>query len=163
MILALDCASKTGWAIARNDGSIVESGMQNFTKKRGESNGLMFLRFRKWIVDTVKLSKSFMQEGDDYVLVAYEKAHFRGGAATEICVGLQTRCQEVAVEFGYESAGVATGTLKVVATGKGKASKAEMIKAAEHIIGRPPVDDNEADAVMIAQWAAQTYTNVTKA
>ena len=85
MILALDLATHTGWAVASNDGKIISSGVQDFSKKRGEDNGLLFLRFKKWLKDMLK----------DHVLipmqqtvVAYERAHFRGGAATELCVGL---------------------------------------------------------------------------
>ena len=99
MVLGLDMASKTGFAFVK-DGKVVESGVQDFTKQRGESNGLMFMRFRKWLVEIT----SAYEVG----LIAYEKAHFRGGAATEICVGLQTRAQEIAAELNVESAPVAT-------------------------------------------------------
>lgn len=143
-ILALDTATKTGWALIAN-GKIVESGVQDFSKKRGESNGLMFLRFRKWLNDLIK---SWSPE-----LIAYERAHFRGGAATEIGVGLQTRVQELAASFGVESTPVHTGTLKKWATGKGNAGKDLMMKIAETHLDRPPIDDNEADAIMIGMWA----------
>ena len=89
IILALDLATRTGWAVVR-DGRVVESGVQTFDKRRGESNGVLFLRARKW------LSEFGQSSPPD--LVAYEQAHFRGGAATEICVGLQTRAQEIAAE-----------------------------------------------------------------
>ena len=152
LILALDLATRTGWAIVR-DGRVVESGVQDFTKRRGESNGLLFLRARKW------LSK-FADHRPD--LVAYEAAHFRGGAATEICVGLQTRAQEQAAEWGVESAPVPTGTLKKWATGKGGADKAAMIAWAASKLGRQPEDDNEADAVAVGLWAAETYDSQRK-
>lgn len=48
MILALDCATKTGFALVK-DGKIIESGTMDFSKRRGESNGAMFLRFSAWI------------------------------------------------------------------------------------------------------------------
>lgn len=107
----------------------------------------MFLRFRKWLsgyIDTICHP----------AIIAYERAHFRGGAATEICVGLQTRVQEIAAEFSIESMPVATTTLKKFATGNGRAGKAEMIKAAKSHIGRNPIDDNEADSIHVAMWAA---------
>lgn len=49
MILALDCGTKTGWCLLR-DGRIYESGVEDFTKRRGESNGAMFLRFRAALI-----------------------------------------------------------------------------------------------------------------
>lgn len=48
MILALDCATRTGWCLWDN-GKVFESGVQDFSKKRGKSNGVMFLRFKKWL------------------------------------------------------------------------------------------------------------------
>lgn len=152
MILALDMATKTGWAVVsskRGSKRIVESGVMDFSKRRGESNGLLFLRFRRWLTDMV----SGAIGPGEITMIAYEQARFRGGAATEICVGLQTRAQELAAEFGIESAPVATNTLKKFATGSGTAGKDLMIARAKLILGRDPIDDNEADAVHIALWA----------
>ncbi len=153
MILGLDMATKTGWCLCKNNGQIVESGMQDFVKKRGESNGLLFLRFRKWLTELTKQ----MEGSKEQNLIAYEQAHFRGGAATELCVGLQTRAQEMAAELKIESAPVATNTLKKFATGGGKAEKPQMIAKAKTILGRDPIDDNEADAVHVARWAAAEF------
>ncbi len=148
VILALDLATRTGWAVVR-DGRVVESGVQTFDKRRGESNGVLFLRARKW------LSEFGYPTRPD--LIAYEQAHFRGGAATEICVGLQTRAQEVAAEWGVESAPVPTSTLKKWATGVGRAEKPAMIAWAAARIGRQPEDDNEADAIAVGLWAAEEF------
>lgn len=147
-ILALDLATKTGWALVVN-GRVTESGVQDFSKRRGESNGVLFLRARKWLISFRALAAPD--------LVAYEQAHFRGGAATEICVGLQTRAQEIAAEWGVESAPVPTGTLKKWATGSGSADKAYMIEWATASIGRKPEDDNEADAIAVGLWAAEQF------
>ena len=154
IVLGLDCATKTGWAIFR-DGVLVESGVQDFTKQRGETNGLLFLRFRNWLNALVaQAGQGVKPEG---ILIAYERAHFRGGAATEIGVGLQTRVQETAASEGIEAAPVHTGTLKKWATGNGAAGKATMIEAAKLYMRREPLDDNEADAVLVAAWAASVY------
>ena len=147
-ILALDLASKTGWSLVIG-GVVKESGVQDFTKRRGESNGVLFLRARKWLVETCALCVPD--------LIAYEQAHFRGGAATEICVGLQTRAQEIAAERGIESVPIPTITLKKWATGSGKGDKAAMIAVAGRLLGRPPLDDNEADAVLLGLKAAADY------
>lgn len=153
LILALDLATRTGWALIR-DGKVIESGVQDFSKRRGESNGLLFLRARKWLAEFIHPTRPD--------LVAYEQAHFRGGAATEICVGLQTRAQEQAAEWGVESAPVATGTLKRWATGKGSADKTAMISWAAAQMGREPEDDNEADAVAVGLWAASEFDAQTE-
>jgi len=150
IVLGLDTATKTGWCFYDTDSrAVIESGVQDFTKKRGESNGLMFLRFRKWL-DT--LIKVFPPD-----LVGYEQAHHRGGASTEMGVGLTTRIQEICAKHKIEPAPVHTTTLKKFATGKGNASKDEMVAAATKILMREPIDDNEADAVHVARHTAAEY------
>ena len=155
MILGLDCGTKTGWAITRNDGSIWESGVQDFSKRRGESNGAMFLRFRNWLHELMTHCQ--------LEFVAYEQAHHRGGAATEIGVNLAGRVQEQCAALGIEYAAVHTATLKKWATGSGRAEKSQMIAKVQPMLGRAPIDDNEADAVMIAAWAWENYGAGVKA
>ena len=151
LILGLDCASKTGWSLYNSDlKKILESGVQDFTKRRGESNGLMFLKFRRWLDDLVQMNP-------EIAIIAYEAAHHRGGAATEICVNLAGRAQEVAAQYGIVTAPVQTNTLKLFATGHGNADKGMMIEAAAKVLGRDPIDDNEADSVAISMWAAAEY------
>ena len=147
MILSLDCATRTGWALIKN-GQVYESGVQDFSKKRGESNGAMFLRFRNWLSRMIDLNVDF---------VVYELSHHRGGAATEIGLNLTGRVQEACAEKGIEYSAVHTGTLKKWACGHGKADKEDMIKKATELLGRAPIDDNEADAVMMGAWAHEEY------
>lgn len=142
-ILALDCATQTGWA-ALVDGA-VESGVQTFDVRRGESRGMRFLRFRAWLLEMIDR----VQPG----AIVYEQAHHRGGAATEVGVGLATRVMEIACEKEIEYQTVHTGTLKKYATGKGNAGKPLMIAAAEvRWPGQVVEDDNQADALHLLAW-----------
>jgi Holliday junction resolvasome RuvABC endonuclease subunit len=147
----MDCGTKTGWAVMK-DKKIIESGVQDFSKKRGESNGIMFLQFRHWF-KTLLASLGV----DRLTLIVYEQAHMRGGAATEICVGLQTRVQEIAAEHGILCAPVHSATLKKYSTGSGRGDKSGMIKRAKEILGREPIDDNEADATCLAVFGVENY------
>lgn len=150
-ILALDMATVTGWATLI-DGRI-ESGVQNFTKRRGESNGMLFLRFNAWINS---LGVNGVGERHyKFDLVVYERAHHRGGAATEIGVGLMTRAQEYAAHIGAEYMAIHTASLKKYATGSGRASKKDMIAWATAKMGRLIEDDNEADALGLLHLAMQ--------
>ena len=150
MILGLDMATKTGWCLMNLHGQVVASGVQDFSKRRGESNGLMFLRFRNWLYANFK-------QGAAPSIMAYERAHMRGGAATEVCMGFQTHAQSFAAEINAEMAPVPTTTLKKWATGHGKADKEAMKYRAASFIGRDPIDDNEADAILVAAWAISEY------
>ena len=147
-ILTLDCGTKTGWA-SLVDGKI-ESGVQNFALKRGESKGIRFLRFNTWLNDMLELVKPH--------IVVYEMAHFRGGSATEILVGMTTRIEQFCEEKKIEYSSIHSGTLKRFATGKGNASKEDMRRAAvlkyEIIVD----NDDEADALHILAWAKKEFT-----
>lgn len=147
-ILTLDCGTKTGWA-SEVDGRI-ESGVQDFGLKRGESKGIRFLRFNTWLNDMLELIKPH--------IVVYEMAHFRGGSATEILVGMTTRIEQFCEEKKIEYSSVHSGSLKRFATGKGNASKEDMRRAAVLKYERMVYTDDEADALHILAWAKKEFT-----
>ena len=111
-ILALDLATKTGWALRDRTGAIA-SGVQEFSLKRGESKGMRFLRFRKWLRDMLALGEmgiSFSEKTPG--LIAFEQAHHRGGHATQLCVGLMTDVLAEAARVDLEHMSIHTGALK---------------------------------------------------
>jgi hypothetical protein len=146
-VLALDLGSKCGWALW--DGArLVESGVQVFDVKRGESPGMRYVRFRRWLDEI----------GAGVGLMVYEAAHHRGGAATEVAAGFSTRVQEHCAARGIEHASVHTATLKKWCTGKGNAKKPDMLAA---VCNRWKIvtDDNEADAIALLYYTlAETLT-----
>ena len=147
-ILALDCGTKTGWASIA-DGRI-ESGVQDFSLKRGESKGIRFLRFNTWLDSMVKLT--YPQ------VVVYELAHFRGGHATEILVGMTTRIEEFCESNNIEYSSIHSMTLKKFATGKGRANKEDMINVAREKFNKPDLSsDDEADALHVLAWAREEF------
>lgn len=148
VILSLDTAQLTGWCLIKGS-KIIESGVQDLSKTRGESNGMLFLKFRHWLEKILK--------ENNVNLVIYEQSHHRGGAATEIGVNLTGRVQEICAEYQIEYTALHSGTLKKHSTGSGAASKEDMIEAAEKILNRAPLDSNEADAVMLAKYAYDMY------
>lgn len=154
LILGLDTASLTGFCkydIYKK--SIIESGIINLRKVRGESNGVLFLKFSSWLENELT--------NNNITLVGYEQAHHRGGAPTEIGINLTGRIQELCTIHQVEYTTVRTTTLKKFATDNGRASKEEMIEAANKIlITRPVVDDNEADAIHVAMWTAYTVYGI---
>lgn len=142
-ILALDCATRLGWATLDRNGDI-QSGLQVFDLKRGESAGMRWLRFTAWLHEMHKI--------DSYNVIAYEQAHHRGGAATAVGVGFTTCIDQFAAFAKIETMPVHTATVKKHATGKGNADKAAMIAAAR-VRGWNVSDDNVADALFILDFA----------
>jgi len=134
-ILALDLATKTGWA--HIDGP---SGVQSFALSRGESRGMLFLKFRGW------LERIYRDAPFD--VVVYEQPHLRGGHATEVLAGMVGILQAWAAEHGVETAMRHSREIKTHATGNGNANKDAMIAAAKER-GWSPEDDNEADALWL--------------
>lgn len=156
-VLGLDSGLRTGWAIVE-DGKLLESGVEDFVPRRGNSYGILFMEFRKWLSQMIRLAE--MDEKHSYDLIAYEQSHLRGGAATEINLGMTTRIEEKAAEVKIECVAVHTQTLKLHTTSKGNATKAAMIAWAQtKLQERDIIDDNEADAIALAFYGYQEYKN----
>lgn len=147
-IVAIDPATRTGWAVLARGWTRPESGVQTFDLRRGESPGMRFIRFRAWLESLAQW---------DPELYVYELAHHRGGPATELCVGFTTRIIEEAARRGAQHVGVHTATLKKYATGSGRAGKDEMIESTRKRWAIDPQDDNEADSLMLLAWALDQY------
>jgi hypothetical protein len=153
-VLAVDPGSTLGWALSMN--GIVESGVEDFSLRRGESPGARFLRFRRWLFDIDELA--IRTTGRGLALVVYEMAHHRGGAATEVACGFTTRLQEhAAATSGCECVAVHSARLKKATTGRGNVGKAEMVAAARKRWNLEPTDDNHADALCLLALALELY------
>jgi len=142
MILALDLGTTTGWAV--HEGGTVTSGSQSFKPRRFEGGGMRFLHFKRWL-DAIDASDSgidavYFEEVRRHAGV--DAAHAYGGFLAH----LTAWCEAQLPPIPYE--GVPVGTIKKAATGKGNASKQDMIAAAERR-GFAPADDNEADALAL--------------
>lgn len=148
-ILALDPATKTGWAHSSGD-SI--SGVWDLSIKRDESGGMRLIKFQS------KLQQVYDLMGID--LVAYEAARFKGpnmGGAlvvqSEIQGVLKNFCEERDIEYkGYSSK-----EIKKHAFG-GNCSKSQMVElACEKWSDVNIVDDNHADALWILSLVKSEY------
>jgi len=147
-ILALDPGSSFGWA-ASSDGRI-ESGVQDFLLRRGESPGMRFIRFNRWMPSMISLTSPG--------LIVYERPILAYAYSAEILAGFVTRIQEEGARQGIPFEPVPVATLKKWATGRGNAKKAEMIGAARsRFPERMILDDNEADALILLAYSIEKY------
>lgn len=148
-ILTFDVGQSCGWAFKSRDNQTRESGVEVFKTKRGESLGMKMIRFQKW------LNRQLAWYLPN--LVVYEMAHFRGGYATELLVGMTIAIQKTCAEEEIEYHGVHSGKLKKFATGKGNAPKELMVSLALEKYKMNLKDDNEADALHLLAYAEENF------
>ena len=148
-ILALDLGTTSGWALRDRTGRIT-SGSQSFKPQRFEGGGMRYLRFGRWIseIQTSVSELQFLYFEEVRRHVSTDAAHAYGG----FLATLTAWCEHHQIPYQ----GVPVGTIKKHATGKGNASKDEMM-AAMRARGYLPADDNEADALALLHWAIQQH------
>jgi crossover junction endodeoxyribonuclease RuvC len=142
-ILAIDAATVTGWAseIDRRR----ESGFKDFTPLPGEGPGWRYIRFNVWLY-------TWKEKPLELVVVEKTIPNMTRAITSEIAFGLSTRVTEFCARQRVRLIGIHNATLKKYFTGDGRAEKHEMIRAAQTI--DPKVeDDNEADAILLLQFA----------
>ena len=151
-ILALDLGTQTGWALASCDGSI-SSGSQSFKPQRFEGGGMRFLRFKRWLTDIKQCNDGIDQVVFEEVRrhVGVDAAHAYGGFMGQLTAWCEHH------QIPYE--GVPVGTIKRHISGKGNASKDEVIRAVGEL-GFHVSDDNEADAIALLHLAMQNHEEV---
>jgi len=131
-ILALDIATKTGWKTA------TASGVWDVKPNRGESEGMRVVRFKS------KVKEMILMESIE--IVAYERASGLYKGPLIICAEMIGVLKDLCMEMKVEMACYSAKEIKSHATGKGNASKDQMVAAAK-ALGYDPKDDNEADAI----------------
>ena len=149
-ILALDLGTTTGWALRGSDGHII-SGSESFRPQRFEGGGMRYLRFKRWLTDIKQCNASIDQVVFEEVRrhAGVDAAHAYGGFMGQ----LTAWCEHHQIPYQ----GIPVGTIKKHATGKGNASKDEMV-AAVRARGHSPADDNEADAIALLYLAIEMAT-----
>ena len=141
ILLCLDLGTTTGWALHMPPHRIT-SGSQSFKPHRFEGGGMRYLRFEHWLGEIVSLAGQldavYFEEVRRHCGV--DAAHAYGGFLAH----LTAWCERHKIPYQ----GIPVGTIKKFITGKGNASKAQVISAVR-ALGHTPVDDNEADALAL--------------
>lgn len=150
-ILALDPATKCGWA-ARLNGFLC-SGTWDLTRRRDESDGMKLVRFRAKLNELAAELKP--------TLVVFEAAR-HGATKMQGALVHQSKMQGVleawCADNGFEYKGYSPSEIKKYATGKGNAKKELVTAAVQERWGLSPGgDDNEADAIALLELARSEY------
>ena len=110
---------------------------------------MRFLRFKRWLTELLAASGALNA-------VYFEEVRRHAGVdAAHVYGGLMAHLTAWCEHHNIPYQGVPVGTIKKHATGKGNASKEEMLASASRR-GYAPIDDNEADALALLHWAIET-------
>ena len=139
-ILALDIATKTGWATE------TAGGVWGLEPNRGESIGMRVVRFKAKVIELIDL--------EDIDLIVYERPAGRNTRAimtqSEMIGVLIDLCEDRGINYACYSA----GEIKKHATGKGNANKDMMVQhAKDKWKDKTIIDDNHADALWLLDLA----------
>lgn len=143
MLVALDLASTTGWAVW-DDGDVVDCGVWDIAPKRGSSPGVRYLKLLSRL-DALRESYPGIK------VVAYERGHHRGGHSTEYALGYETHIQSWCARHDLEHYAYHTSKVKQAACDSGRASKEQVLEAARK---RWPHFTFETDDQADACWGA---------
>jgi crossover junction endodeoxyribonuclease RuvC len=152
-ILALDLGTRTGWALREN--GRIESGVQVFDVKRGESPGMRWLRFDRWLDDMLRDVSLVVCEA---VLGRFARGQAQTYVASNFLGRVEGRCAQAVIEHTT----VPSGTLKKFVTGSGRGDKRQMFEACMRRGWWPKAtasdadcdpDDNEVDARCLLHYA----------
>lgn len=160
--LALDLATLTGFAI-RSPGTRLVLGTKDFSLKKDESAGLMFVRFRRWLDETHRDFPFSIVYFEQVVGLSPRPGQ---GRQQQIYGGFKAVLLEWCESNAIAYHGIAVAEIKKAATGKGNANKELMIaKAKEFLLdegsltflSKSPmtiesIDDNAADAYHILRY-----------
>jgi Holliday junction resolvasome RuvABC endonuclease subunit len=142
-VLALDLGTQTGWSLLSN--GIITSGTLTFKNDRYQGGGMRYLRFCRWLDDLKTLAGSLTEVYFEEVRrhLGIDAAHVYGG----FLATLTAWCERESIPYQ----GVSVGTIKHHVTGKGNASKQEVLDSLK-AKGYKPQDNNEADAIALLEW-----------
>jgi len=144
-ILGLDLGTNTGWAIRQRDGMIRHGTVKHNNRKR-DHVGQRWLNFRAWLFGVLS--------AEQIHLLAYEDVRRHEGITAAHAYGaFKAMVEMCAASCNIELLPVGVGVIKKAWTGRGNATKQEMIKEAQRR-WFDPRNDNEADALAILHWAA---------
>jgi hypothetical protein len=153
IVLALDLATNTGWAVDRDAGGSPLTGLYRLIGG-GRDRGHAFMKFDRWLFDMARQTKA--------ELIAFE-APIVGGAPTNIdmallLIGLAAHVEMVAASLDIRAVNAAVSTVRKFFTGSGRPTnpKKATLDRCKQLRWDVGGDHNRADAA--ALW---TYTKAT--
>lgn len=152
MILTLDLAAETGYALSKDDFTLIESGTLTLQGKNGIERA-EDLKLRLYRMVTERLT--FLAYEDNFMTLLNlfrQKGQQRGVHTLTHHAALHFSMMSYAYQKKVEPIGFMPTTIKKYGAGSGKAQKPQMIATAKLIYpGVEIVDDNHADALLVLE------------
>ena len=140
VVVGLDIATRTGWC--RWDGERFRTGVIDCSPATAdEPEGVRYLKLAERLPAVL--------EGVQAVVI--ERTYSKGKRTAEVLNGLTAVALVACEALGVDYAFVDATALKAFAIG-GRASKAEMVAAAERELGLDGLTDDEADAYWLVRY-----------
>jgi crossover junction endodeoxyribonuclease RuvC len=154
-ILGFDPAGAFGWCVLNLAGARLESGTWKLKCTPQQGGGFRLLQLRTNLMSLIERTRKTHR----IALIAYEySVNLKGRVAAKVSGEYEGQVKVCAEEAAIPFTSVTYSDVKRAATGKGSASKAVMVEAADlHWADRKVVDDNEADACWTAEAARKAY------
>lgn len=146
-IIAFDLGANMAFAASHPSG-IAQTGHETFKGDRKTRAGATLL----WVHKVLREQKAINWHPTQIDAVFYERPFARGMDATRSLWGLAGLVEAQATNAALPVVDMPPGTIKSWATGKGHATKEEMIAAAQ-IMGYTGTNEHEADAFLGLQYA----------
>lgn len=150
VIIGLDLATRTGWAVLRLDGERIDSGAWTLAPRKGRSKADRWVRFAR------ALSELLRAYDGRVAVVAIERpfeSRGSGGRGASVAWGLVALAEHAATTRGIEAVRFAVAAVKKAATGRGNATKIQVAKAVSKRHGVSLPGGDEADALAVAGTA----------
>ena len=148
-IIAFDLGSNFAWAHNCTSGYFIETGFVVIKGQRAWRQGGILVHLQL-LFDDFRIKPE---------AVVYETPFARGRDATRSLWGIAGIIEACATNAGLPVVDVAVPTIKKFATGHGKASKDQMIIAAQRM-GYKGTNEHEADAVCLLRYAEANLERV---
>lgn len=150
VVLGIDPGSACGWALVEfPSGRLLHRGVWTLQHGRLEGGGMMFVRLETWLLEATA-------RRPDLIAMEEVRRH-KGVMAAHLYGGITATIARICEEIGVTYTAVPIGTWKKFATGRGNASKPDVMAAAQRRWGLGALThdwiQDEADAAFIALTA----------
>jgi Holliday junction resolvasome RuvABC endonuclease subunit len=148
--LALDLATRTGWAL-RSAGGALQFGFEQLPPAHGEDYGRLFNAYRGWLRGMIAIDRP------DWIY--FERAmtnEHEGQSAAIILIGLAAMTLEIAYERKVPWKHIPVSTVRKHFCGSGKAKKEDVGYRCRQL-GYEVSDHNAADAIALLDYAEHKH------